>query len=171
MGRTLLKIIVCIMVAILVVIFVFWLCMHYEINYKKTVCDTSVSPDGKYELTLQAVGEPDWPFGPANGRLILKAGEDHISQTDFTLRDDGKKIRSSCWKVTWYDKYVEVILSGEEQSDEQVLLYFNCEVEVNEKPCAHELRRSYIRDSSHRGESVNPLLRRCPFAAGKAPRS
>ena len=50
---------------------------------------------------------------------------------------------SSCWKVTWYDKYVEVILSGEEQSDEQVLLYFNCEVEVNEKPCAHELRRSY----------------------------
>ena len=122
-------------------------------------------------MTLQAVGEPDWPFGPANGRLILKAGEDHISQTDFTLRDDGKKIRSSCWKVTWYDKYVEVILSGEEQSDEQVLLYFNCEVEVNEKPCAHELRRSYIRDSSHRGESVNPLLRRCPFAAGKALRS
>ena len=101
------------------------LCISYTVNYKKTTCDTSVSPDGKYELTLQAVGEPDWPFGSASGRLVLMEGKDKISQTDFELHNDGGSITSSCWKVTWYEDYVEVILSGEEQFDEQVILYFD----------------------------------------------
>ena len=57
-----LKIMLCIMGSLLAVIVVFWFC----VNYKKTTCDTSVSPDGKYELTLQAAGEPDWPFGSYN---------------------------------------------------------------------------------------------------------
>ena len=47
----------------------------------------------------------------------------------FELRTDGKSISSNCWKVTWYEDYVEGILSGEEQADEQILLYFNGENE------------------------------------------
>lgn len=109
----------------LAVIVVFGFCISYTVNYKKTICDTSVSPDEKYELTLQAVGEPDWPFGSASGRLILMEGQDKISQTDFELHNDGGSITSNCWKVTWYEDYVEVILSGEEQFDEQVILYFD----------------------------------------------
>ena len=50
-----LKIMLCIMGSLLAVIVVFWFCISYTVNYKKTTCDTSVSPDGKYELTLQAV--------------------------------------------------------------------------------------------------------------------
>ena len=98
---------------------------EYTVNYKKTTCDTSFSPDGKYELILQAVGEPDWPFGSASGRLVLKEGKDNISQTDFELHNDGACISSSCWEVTWYEDYAEVILSGYEQFDEQVILYFD----------------------------------------------
>lgn len=73
-------------------------------------------------MILQAVGEPEWPFGSASGRLVLKEGEDKISQTDFELNNDGASISSSCWKVTWHEDYVEIILSGEEQFDEQVIL-------------------------------------------------
>lgn len=120
-----LNIMLCIMGSLLAVIVVFWFCISYTVNYKKTTCDTSVSPDGKYELTLQAVGEPDWPFGSASGRLVLMEGKDKISQTDFELHNDGGSITSNCWKVTWYEDYVEVILSGEEQFDEQVILYFD----------------------------------------------
>lgn len=120
-----LKIMLCIMGSLLAVIVAFWFCISYTVNYKKTISDISVSPDGKYELTLQAVGEPDWPFGSASGRLILMEGKDKISQTDFELHNDGGSITSNCWKVTWYEDYVEVILSGEEQFDEQVILYFN----------------------------------------------
>lgn len=97
----------------------------YVTNYKKVTVDTSNSSDGQYELVLQAIGEPDWPFGSASGRLVLKEGKDKISQTDFELHNDGVSITSSCWKVTWYEDYVKVILSGEEQFDEQVILYFD----------------------------------------------
>ena len=127
-----LKIILCIMGSFIALIVVFWFCISYKVNYKKTTCDTSVSPDRKYELTLQAVGEPEWPFGSASGRLILMEGKDKISQTDFELRNDGGCITSNCWKVTWYKDYVEVILSGEEQFDEQVILYFDGSVEIQQ---------------------------------------
>ena len=127
-----LKIMLCIMGSLLAVIVLFWCCISYAVNYKKTTCDTSVSPNKKYELTLQAVGEPDWPFGSASGRLILMEGQDKISQTDFELYNDGGSITSNCWKVTWYEDYVEVILSGEEQLDERVNLYFDGSVDMQQ---------------------------------------
>ena len=100
-------------------------CFYYAVNCKKTLRDTSVSPDERYELTLIEIGEPAWPFGSASGRLILNEGATKISQTDFELRYDGCSISSNDWSVTWNENYVEVILSGEEQFDEQILLYFD----------------------------------------------
>ena len=44
---------------------------RYAVDHRKTIRDTSVSPDGKYELTLIEIGEPVWPSGPASGRLTL----------------------------------------------------------------------------------------------------
>lgn len=41
---------------------------RYAVDHRKTI---SVSPDGKYELTLIEIGEPVWPSGPASGRLTL----------------------------------------------------------------------------------------------------
>ena len=128
--KNFLKIMLCIMGSLLAVIVVFGFCISYTVNYKKTICDTSVSPDEKYELTLQAVGEPDWPFGSASGRLVLTEGKDKISQTDFELYNDGGIISSRCWEVTWYEDHAEVILSGEEQLDERVTLYFDGSVDM-----------------------------------------
>lgn len=119
------KIILCVGGALIALITVIMLCFFYLKNYKKTTCSTSSSPDGKYELILQEIGEPDWPFGSASGRLILMEGKNEVSQTDFELHNDGGKISGSSWKVTWFETYVEVILSGEEQEDKPVILYFN----------------------------------------------
>lgn len=44
----------------------------YVVNYKIHEIDTDVSPDGKYELILQQVGDPDWPFGSTHARVVLK---------------------------------------------------------------------------------------------------
>ena len=44
---------------------------RYAVDHRKTIRDTSVSPDGKYELTLIEIGEPVWPSGSASGRLTL----------------------------------------------------------------------------------------------------
>lgn len=103
-----------------------WGSFYYVYKYKKTTCDTVVSPDRKYELVLQAVGEPEWPFGSTSGRLVLQEGKNKIAARDFELRNDGASLNSDCWEVAWYDDYVEIVLSGREQSDEIVLLYFDC---------------------------------------------
>lgn len=124
------KIVLYIISVIVGISLILWLCFWYITNYKATTCDISVSPNEKYELMLQAVGEPDWPFGSASGRLVLKQGENKISQSDFELQNDGASISSSCWKVTWYEDYVEVVLSGREQSDEKLILYFNGKKEI-----------------------------------------
>lgn len=119
------KVIICFIGLVCAMILIWGISFSYITNYKKVTIDTSNSPDGKYELTLQAVGEPGWPFGSASGQLVLKEGKEKVSETDFELRNDGGSISSNCWKVSWYENYVEVILSGEEQFDEQVILYFD----------------------------------------------
>ena len=65
------------------------------------------------------------PFGSAFGRLVLYEDKSRISKADFELRDDGGSIRSSIWEVTWHEDSVEVILSGDAQFDEQIILYFD----------------------------------------------
>ena len=123
--KKIMKFILGFVAAIIIIIVVFWGSFVYVSDYKITKVDTSVSPDGTYELVLQAVGEAGWPFGSASGRLILYEGKSRISKADFELIDDGGCIRSSIWEVAWHEDYVEVILSGDEQFDEQIILYFN----------------------------------------------
>lgn len=101
----------------------------YITRCKVTVVDSAKSADGVYEVVLQAVGEPAWPFGSAPGRLVLKKDEMIISKTDFRIANDGASLGSESWNVTWYDDYVETILSGEEQYDELVTLYYDGQVE------------------------------------------
>lgn len=120
-----LKIILCFTGFICAVVFVLGISISYVTNYRKVTVDTSISPDGQYELVLRAVGEPDWPFGSASGQLVLKEGKNEVSETDFELHNDGGSISSGCWEVTWYEDHAEIILSGEEQFDEQVILYFD----------------------------------------------
>lgn len=103
--------------------------LWYKMFYEVAVVDTIQSLDGNYELVLQSVGEPHWPFGAAPGRLVLKNGKTVIEKADFEIANDGASFSAGSWNVTWYDDYVEVILSGEEQYDELVTLYYNGKVE------------------------------------------
>ena len=146
--------------ATFIIIAVFWGRFVYVSNYKVTEADTSVSPDGTYELVLQAVGEADFSFGSASGRLILYEGKSRISQADFELFDDGRSIRSSIWEVTWHEDYVAVILSGDEQLDEQIILFFDGKKErkqlTDEEPVkVEDVSESGVADSQtvYAGES------------------
>lgn len=126
------KIVLGVIAVVFIMAFAVWGTLVYVSDYKITTVDTSVSPDGAYELILQAVGEADFPFGFASGRLVLNEGKNRISKTDFELRDDGGCIRSGIWEVVWQENHVEVILSGEEQIDEQIILYFDGRKEVKQ---------------------------------------
>ena len=96
----------------------------YTSEWKISPVDNRISPDGTYQLELLAIGEPDWPFGAASGRLKLSAGKKVIAKYDFRIQDDGAPIGLGSWQVTWQEEQVQVILSGSEQADQQVILSF-----------------------------------------------
>lgn len=101
----------------------------YVTHYKMAVVDTAQSADGNYELILQSVGEPAFPFGSASGRLVLKSGEIIVASADFRISNDGSSFSEEAWSVTWFDDYVEIVLSGSEQYDELLTLYYDGQVE------------------------------------------
>ena len=68
--KKIMKTMLCILGTLIALMAVIWFSFVYVTDYKKTTCDITTSPEGKHELILQAVGEPDWPFGLACGRLI-----------------------------------------------------------------------------------------------------
>ncbi|MCB6414463.1 hypothetical protein OCV99_01545 [Dorea acetigenes] len=90
------KIIIYFVGIIVILAAVFYLSLFYVTNCKKIDCDVSVSPNQNYELTLQQIGEPDWPFGSVSGRLVLVGNNRKIVQADFELRNDGASISDVC---------------------------------------------------------------------------
>ena len=48
------------------------------------------------------------------------------------MHDDGGAITENCWSVFWHNEYVEIMLVGEEQLDEQVRLFFDGKKEVKQ---------------------------------------
>ena len=83
------------------------------------------SPDGDYELVIYSVGDPDFPFGAAHGRLVLKGKEKTVAYRSFEVANDGARFDESDLKTTWYIDRVEVVVSGSEQRDELVTMRFN----------------------------------------------
>ncbi len=86
--KTIIKFVLGFVAAIFIIIAVFWGSLAYVSNYKIAEADTSVSPDGTYELVLQAVGEAEWPFGSASGRLVLYEGKSRTAtkpNTNFII--------------------------------------------------------------------------------------
>lgn len=96
----------------------------YEVNYAVRTVDTSTSPDGRFTLELQSVGEPLF-FSSADARIVLRLGRYEVSHVDTSIADDGGQVRPTSWQVSWEDTGVEVRLKGSEQPDELVTMGFD----------------------------------------------
>ena len=85
--------------------------------------------NGQYVVELQATSSPEWPFGPQDGRIVLKNDNNKkISSVDFVLCNDGKGMCKSNWEVDWNEESVVVTIMGEEQQDAIYTLYYNGDV-------------------------------------------
>lgn len=104
----------------------------YTTKYKIHDVASYTSPDGKYELLFQQVGDPDWPFGHTHARLVLQDEAGTIAKYSFDIADDGANASSDLCQVTWKATQVEAVISGEEQNDNQYILYFNGKTESNQ---------------------------------------
>ncbi len=99
--------------------------VRYKTRYEAEQISESTSPDGDYELVIYSVGEPDFPFGAAHGRLVLKGKEKTVAYMPFEVANDGARFYGGDLETTWYGDRVEVVVSGSEQHDELVTMYFD----------------------------------------------
>ena len=97
----------------------------YVTKYKITDIDSSVSPDGKYEVLFQSVGDPDWPFGHSHARITLKQDDKTMEQFKLDVANDGGVLHPENWHVSWDDTCVIITISGEEQDDALYTLYYD----------------------------------------------
>ena len=111
-------------------------CFIYVTRYKPNVVASSASPDGQYELLFQQIGEPNWPFGHTHARLVLKDKSKTVAKHSFDVANDGGIIDAENWKVTWKENCVEAVISGEEQNDNQFILFFNGKTDSKLNPAA-----------------------------------
>ncbi len=95
---------------------------------KPRIIATSISPDGKYTLSFIETESPVF-FGSSEVRILLEKPEKEKQELNTEISNDGKYLDEENWNVTWEKDYVEVILIGEEQGDEDLRLYFIDELE------------------------------------------
>ena len=104
----------------------------YITRYKIHNIDSKSSPDGLHEIILQQIGDPYFPFGYTHARIILKNESDTTTKYKFDVANDGGNISENAWHVIWQDDYVEIIVVGEEQYDQQYDLYYDGSVETKQ---------------------------------------
>ena len=85
------------------------------------------SPDGKYLLVFEQMGDPEWPFGPTEVRLTLKNDDGKvIERVSVELQDDGANASEhNIVSVSWNDGAVIVILRASEMEDKEISIAYN----------------------------------------------
>lgn len=99
--------------------------VYYVTEMELTPVVTEVSPNGKAELTICQVGEPAWPFGPTDCRFDLYVDNKRVVKYPFSIHNDGVPASENNFCITWYEDYVQILVSAEEQLDEVCSIYFD----------------------------------------------
>lgn len=84
------------------------------------------SPDGKYALVFEQMGDPQWPFGPTEVRLTLKKSDGKVVERVTTqLQNDGANAdEHSIASVSWNNDEVTVVLRAAEMKDKEVSIAY-----------------------------------------------
>lgn len=98
-------------------------CLLYQMNYKKT--QILEETQGAYTLTMYQVGEPGWPFGPVNGKFVLRKEGKKVTVYSFLVSNDGGGLTAGNAVVKWSDDCVKIRIIGEEQEDMLYTLGFD----------------------------------------------
>lgn len=88
---------------------------------------TYESPDGKYTLVFEQLGDPAWPFGPADVRLTLKDGNGKtVDRISAEVYEDGASASPANIKdIRWEEREVVVTLRSCEHPDQILVLSFS----------------------------------------------
>ena len=127
---------------VLLLLISFW----YVTSFKHTDVDTQVSTDGRCQLTLQMEGEPEWPFGSTDGRIIVSYDDKVIKKINFTVQDDGSMLTKGNWEIAWGVAGVQITLKGSEQENRVLQVMYDGTEEFygySEMQITEEMRNRY----------------------------
>ena len=122
MSKTVKTILIILSVALVVII---WSGAFNFLQPKEIA--TYSSPDGKYSLVFEQMGDPHWPFGPTDVRLTLKNHKGKIIERVSTqLSDDGSNASEhNIASISWSDDAVIVVLRASEMKDKEISIAYN----------------------------------------------
>ena len=98
----------------------------FNFMFPKEVADYN-SPNTEYSLVFEQMGDPAWPFGPADVRLTLKNSNGKVINRISTqvFNDGGPASEWNMKSISWMDDAVVVILQGAEMEDKEVSISYN----------------------------------------------
>ena len=87
---------------------------------------TYQSPDGEYTLVFEQLGQPDFPFGPADVRLTLKNEKGRrVDRVSTSIYEDGANASEyNIQSISWGEDGVTVILKASEMKNKRVVLLY-----------------------------------------------
>lgn len=120
--KSFLKVLLIFVGVIAALLFALALSFLYVTRWRLYDVGTQVSPDGRYSVAFQEVGEPDWPFGYAHARATLYDGKEKLTSLRVDVADDGGRFNAGNYAVAWETDRVTITFSGSEQDDYQYVL-------------------------------------------------
>ena len=84
------------------------------------------SPDEEYSLTFEQMGDPAWPFGPADVRLTLKNRNGKIIErvSAQIFNDGGSADEYNVASISWNDDAVIIVLRACEMEDKEISIVY-----------------------------------------------
>ena len=85
------------------------------------------SPDGEYTLVFEQMGDPAWPFGPADVRLTLKnhSGKTIRRVSSQVFNDGGSAGKDNIASISWNEGAVIVVLRACEMEDKEISITYS----------------------------------------------
>ena len=75
-----------------------------------------------------------------------------ITKYPFYVLNDGCSVHQDSWEVTWTDTYVKVVISGEEQNDDQYILYFDGKEDFKQREMKRGTSEEYFQSPYQESE-------------------
>ena len=84
------------------------------------------SPDGKYTLVFEQLGDPEWPFGPTDIRFTLKnSNGKRIERVSTKVGNDGAPaMEYNIQSITWKETEVVIAVEGNEMEDQVIIIKY-----------------------------------------------
>ncbi len=90
-----------------------------ELDYPAVEILAVPSPDGRYELTVEQLGEPSGLFGPVTARITLRNVQTgkQIDSFKEEVMNDGGGLHESQFTVTWEETRVHILIDPAESEN------------------------------------------------------